>query len=138
MPMPTPTVETFRESYPVFTAELFADARVAFWLTVAGMQLDAERWQELYVHGCCLYVAHQLTLEAAAGKAIDGSGGMEAAAGPATAESKAVGSVSHSITKGGAAASGAASINAGHYNLTVYGQQYWQLVQMIGAGGLHI
>lgn len=134
----TPTVNEFRESFPVFTLELFPDARVAFWLALAGKQLDPVRWDGLFAPGVCLYVAHQLTLEATAGKQADGSGGMDAAAGPVTAESKTVGSVSHSISRGGAAAAGAANLNAGHWNLTIYGQQYWQLVQMVGAGGLHI
>ena len=27
-------------------------------------------------------------------------------------------------------------VNAGQYNNTIYGQQLWQLMQIVGAGGL--
>lgn len=128
----------FREAFPQFTAELFPDGRVRFWLTLAGKTMDKERWDDLYEEGVGLYVAHHLTLEAAAGKAKDGTGGMDAAAGPVTSQTKTVGSVSKSESRGGAAASGSANLNAGHWNDTTYGKMWWQLAQIVGAGGLHV
>jgi len=129
-------VAAFRESFPQFTADLVPDARVQFHLTVAGKLLPATRWGDLLDQGVGLYVAHQLTLELEALKAHDGTGGIGAAAGAVTSETKTVGSMSHAVTRAGASGQGSALVNAGQYNSTVYGQQLWQLMQVVGAGGM--
>lgn len=128
-------IEQFRAAFPQFTPELAPDARVRFHLAVAGKLLPAARWGELLDEGMGLYAAHQLTLELEAGKTGDGTGGIAAAAGPVTAETKTVGGMSHAVTRAGAAAQGSALTDAGQYNNTVYGQQFWQLVRIVGAGG---
>ncbi len=132
--MPSITVQEFRESFPQFTEELFSDARVQFYLTLAGKSLSAERWEELLPEGTSLFVAHYLTLEKEATKAVDGTGGIAAAAGAVISSSKTVGGVSLSESRAGSAATG--NLNAGHWNDTIYGKQYWQLVQLVGVGGL--
>lgn len=134
--MATLTVQAFREAFPQFTEELFPDGRVAFWLSLAGKQCSPKRWDDLHTEGCCLLTAHHLTLEKAATRVANGTGGMDAAAGPVVAHSKSVGGVSLSESRAGAAATG--NPEAGHWNDTIYGKQYWQLMQIIGAGGLHI
>ena len=131
-------VGAFRESFPQFTETLFPDGRVAFWLSLAGKQLPAERWGDLLPEGRALFAAHHLTLERAASLAADGTGGMDAAAGPVTAQSKTVGGISLSETRAGAAATGSADAGAGHWNGTIYGQQFWRLAMMIGVGGLQV
>lgn len=78
------SVAGFRDSFPQFTEALFPDGRVAFYLSLAGKAMSEEKWEDLYEEGVCLYAAHHLTLEAAAMKAGDGTGGMDAAAGPVT------------------------------------------------------
>ena len=88
------SVAGFRDSFPQFTEALFPDGRVAFYLSLAGKAMSEEKWEDLYEEGVCLYAAHHLTLEAAAMKAADGTGGMDAAAGPVTSQTKTVGSVS--------------------------------------------
>ncbi|MCL1939541.1 MAG: DUF4054 domain-containing protein [Desulfovibrionaceae bacterium] len=131
------SVEGFRESFPHFTEALFPDGRVRFYLKLAGKRMSAERWDDLFPEGMGLFVAHHLTLEAEVQKATDGSGGINAAAGAVVSESesKTVGGVSKSksVTRAGSASSG--DPLAGQWNLTIYGQQYWQLVQLVGAGG---
>jgi hypothetical protein len=123
-----------RAAFPAFADEaIFPDTMVEFWLTFAGQQCPAARWKELRTHGVMLLASHHLTLAAAAGKATDGTGGMDAAAGAVVSESKAVGSMSKSISRAGPGAT--ADARAGHYNDTIYGKQYWSLVQTIGAGG---
>lgn len=129
-------VAAFRESFPQFTVDLVPDTRVQFHLTVAGKLLPATRWDDLLDQGVSLYVAHQLTLELEALKTQDGTGGIDAAAGAVTSETKTVGSMSHAVTRAGASGQGSALINAGQYNSTVYGQQLWQLMQIVGAGGM--
>ena len=129
-------IAAFRASFPQFTAVLVPDARVQFHLTVAGKLLPAKRWEDLLDHGLGLYVAHHLTLELEALKVQDGTGGIDAAAGAVTSETKTVGSMSHAVTRAGASGQGSALVNAGQYNNTIYGQQLWQLMQIVGAGGL--
>jgi len=127
------TVQGFRAAFPQFTEELFADGRVGFYLRLAEKQLDRERWDDWWIDGCFLHAAHHLTLEREANKAKDGTGGIAAAAGPVIGSSKTVGGVSKSENRAGAAAT--ANLNAGHWNDTIYGKQYWQMAQIVGAGG---
>ena len=131
------TVDEFRAAFPAFTVELFPDARVEFYLALAGERLPPDRWGGLLPGGTALFVAHNLTLEKAAERAADGAGGFYAAAGPVVSESesKTVGGVSKTVSTGraGAAATGYAA--AGQWNDTVYGKQFWELAQIVGAGG---
>lgn len=128
-------VAGFREAFPTFTVELHPDVRVAFWLRMAGLRLPSERWGDMLDDGVALFVAHNLTLEALASKAKDGTGGADAAAGPVASESKTVGPVSSS--KGYAGAS-TAKEGAGNYNATIYGQQFHDLMMIVGAGGMQV
>jgi len=123
----------FRLAFPAFHAERFPDARVAFWLTVGGKRLSAERFGDLLDEALCLYAAHELTLERAAALDTSGAGGMSAAAGPAAATSKAVGSVSKSVSFSPGATQ---TLGAGRYNATIYGQQLHELMRLLGAGGM--
>lgn len=127
------TVAEFREAFPQFTKELFPDVRVDFYIKLASRRLNPERWGDLLEEGLSLLVAHNLTLEAAATKVSDGTGGMEAAAGAVISETKTVGSISKSIGRQGSNATG--NILAGEYNETVYGKQYYRLVRIVGMGG---
>ncbi len=129
-------VAGFREAFPAFTVELVPDARIAFHLRMAQKLLDATRWGDLHDDGIGLYAAHQLSIELEAAKDRSGTGAIGAAAGPVSSETKTVGGVSHSTTRAGAACQGSALLNAGQYNGTVYGQMFWQLVQIVGCGGM--
>lgn len=125
------TPQDFREAFPQFTEELFSDARVRFALTLAGKSMDKERWGDLLPEGTFLRVAHFLTLEAAATKAKDGTGGIDATGGAVVAASKTVGGVSKSESR----ATSAGNPQAGPWNDTTYGRQYYDLLLLIGAGG---
>jgi hypothetical protein len=127
------TVTEFRQSFPQFSAEFFPDARVEFYFALAGKRLPAERWGDLLHEGVALFTAHFLTLERAASLKADGTGGFDAAAGPAVGVSKTVGGVSKTENRAGSAASG--YLNAGQWNNTIYGQQFWELAQLVGVGG---
>lgn len=128
-------VAGFRTDFPAFDVETFPDVRVAFWLSIASKSLDAGRWGDLLDQGLCLYVAHNLTLERAAQVDTKGTGGMSAAAGPLVSESKAVGGVSKSEGRSQATTAWA---NAGPWNATIYGQQLYNLMRMVGAGGVQL
>jgi len=128
-------VAGFREAFPAFTAELHPYARVAFHLRVAGKRLSPDRWDDLLDEGTGLFVAHYLTLEAKATQAKDGTGGMDAAAGTVASESKTVGSISKSKAYTNAAT---AKPGDGHWNATIYGQQFRELVNLVGMGGVQL
>jgi hypothetical protein len=128
-------VAGFREAYPSFSEDLHPDVRVAFWLRMAALRLPSERWGELLDDGTALFVAHHRTLEAKTEQSTDGTGGIEAAAGTVSSESKTVGSVSKSKSYTNAAS---LDPNAGAWNGTIYGQQFFDLMQMVGAGGMQI
>jgi hypothetical protein len=59
---------------------------------------------------------------------------LDAAGGGIISESKTVGGVSKSTGRAGAAATG--DVNAGQYNDTSYGKQFWSLAMSVGAGGM--
>ncbi len=129
------TPAEFRAICPEFADPAkFPDAQVQFWLTAAENQCDPSRWGNQLDMGIMFLTAHRLTLAAAAAQKTDGTGGMDAAAGAVISESKSVGGVSKSIGRAGAASTG--DPNAGQYNDTSYGKQYWDMVRTIGAGGL--
>jgi hypothetical protein len=127
------TVAEFRAAFPQFTEELFPDARVSFYLILARKRLSPERWDDLLEEGTGLFTAHYLTLERAASAGADGTGGIDAAAGPVISITKTVGGVSKSETRAGAAATG--YISAGQWNDTIYGKQFYELALLVGAGG---
>jgi len=130
------TPEEFRMALPQFSAELYPDTRVQFWLALAAKALPAERWGDLLPEGTVLYAAHHLTLERAASLDAQGTGGMDVAAGPVTAVTKTVGSVSKSESRAGTAAAGI--IGSGQWAQTIWGQQFYQLVLLVGAGGAQV
>lgn len=129
------TPAAFRAVMTAFAdPEKFPDPQVQFWLDQSELQLPVARWGEMRDMGLMFLTAHRLTMAAAAAKAADGTGGMDAAQGGVVSESKGVGSINTSIGRAGAAVTG--DVDAGQYNATSYGQQYWALARSIGAGGL--
>lgn len=128
-------IEAFRQAFPHFTEQNAPAARLRFFLALAKKQLPPERWGDLLDDGIALLTAHNLSLEAEIVKDKTGAGAIAAAAGPVTSESKTVGSMSKSVSRSGAAAQGTSLVGAGNYNATIYGQQFWQLAQIVGAGG---
>ena len=128
-------VAGFRQAFPSFTEALHPDARVAFHLRVAGLRLPPDRWGDFLEDGTGLYVAHHLTLEAKAAQAKDGTGGIDAAAGALASESVSVGSVSKSKSYASAAP---VNPDAAHWNATIYGQQFRDLVSVVGMGGVQL
>lgn len=114
----------FRTDFPEFadTAK-YPDSMVNFWLNLAGVMLNAARWADLLDFGTELFVAHQLVLASRNLKTAGGS--------VAPVSSKSVDKVTVSYDT-----SAVKLDNAGHWAATNYGQQFWQLAMMAGAGGV--
>lgn len=121
---------TFRANFPEFeSCYTYPDAQVNFWLSVAVKSVNADRWYDLYDQGLQLFVAHHLAV--ASGNTMTASAGGIPGAVKGAQTSKSVDKVAVSYD-----ASKAQYDDAGFWNLTSYGLQYWNLVQMVGAGGL--
>lgn len=119
----------FRSMFPEFADEQkYPDIMLDTWSAVAVTQLNENRWGDLYNQGIRLYTAHNIVLSrknlvaAEKGKDPGGQSGI--------LSSKSVGDVSgsydtHAVT----------FENAGNFNLTTYGRDFWQLAQIVGMGG---
>lgn len=125
----------FREAFPAFSGSLFPSAQVEFWLAVASIRLSAARWGDLLDQGIGLFVAHNLTLERMVELDSQGTGGSTATQGPAVSDSKTVGPVSKSKSYSPATV---ADASAGAWNQTVYGQRFYELMRLVGVGGLQV
>lgn len=120
---------SFRADFPEFAAS--PDPRVNFWLVIASKMLNVDRWGDLIDHGQELFVAHHLALDSenAAAAALGGAVGQNT--GPLSSQS--VDKVSEAFD------TGASSIaDAGHWNLTTYGTQFYALWRMMGVGGIQL
>jgi hypothetical protein len=127
----TVTVTSFREALPAFASlSDFPDPLVTFWLNIANLRHNAERWGDLLDFGVQLFTAHNLSLDLNARKA--------AASGQGAGQ--VVGALS-SISAKGVSWTRDTGISAnpgdGHWNLTIYGQQWIEMAKMMGAGGLY-
>jgi Protein of unknown function (DUF4054) len=128
----TVTAELFRRDFIEFAdGERYPDPVIMFWIGAASQLVNADRWGSLLNTGIELLVAHQITLER---KALD-----EAARGgipgmtPGIINNKSVDKVSIGYdTQPGM------ELDAGHWNLTIYGTRYIRLVRMMGIGPLQI
>jgi hypothetical protein len=129
-----PTVAQFRIDYPEFAdPSKYPDSLIGTWLAVATSQVaNADRWgaallttaQELV---CAHYVVIAMRDRAAATNgSIPGQ-----VAGLQTAKSVGDVSVSYDYTS-------LLLTDAGFWNQTTYGQRYFSLARMIGAGGMQL
>lgn len=123
---------TFRQTMPVFADEsVFPSFQFNFYLKLGKKLLPECRWDDLLDEGLTFFIAHYLTLYARdmAFVNIGGIGGK--VVGNET--SKAVDGVSKSMD-----VSGVMNTDAGHWNQTTYGIQFYQLMMMVGAGGIQL
>lgn len=125
-------IATFREAFPEFTSEVaYPDAQITFWSGVAEKMVVEDIWGDMYDNAVMLYVAHEITLarQNAAAGSVGGTPGSSG--GPPS--SKTVGSVSVAYD-----AANTAEKNAGWWNLTTYGKQFYRLMMIFGAGCIQL
>jgi hypothetical protein len=109
-------IAQFRLAFPEFAdTARYPTAQITFQATLVGLQFQKGPFtDDVYSTMQSLYVAHLLALNPGAGGAV---------------ASKTVGSVSISYDTASSAYQ-----NAGFFNQTNYGKQYWNLLMMFGAG----
>lgn len=125
-----PTVSKFREDFPQFAdTTRYPEAQVQFRLNLADVLLSEKTTgKELFPYFVELFVAHYLALFAADSRAAAAGGAGGSASG--VQSSKSVDKVSVSYDT-----SATLNPNAGFWNNTRYGAEFWQLITMFGAGG---
>lgn len=123
---------TFRQNMPMFAdADQFPSAQFNFYLKLGVKLLPESRWDDLLGDGLTFYVAHYLTLYARDMAFVDVGGIGGKVVGNET--SKSVDGVSKSMD-----VSSVLIAEAGHWNQTTYGIQFYQLMLMVGAGGIQL
>jgi hypothetical protein len=124
------TEAEFRLEYAPFAdVGTYSSARVQRWLERADRQITARVWDDdTRQWAIGLWTAHNIVLEQAALQQAENGGLPVGTSGRVTSQS--VGGVSVSMNLGSIDVAG-----AGSYNATSYGQQFYQLLQMAGAGG---
>jgi hypothetical protein len=124
-PLPFPLdVATFRKTFTVY-ATVPDDPTVQVWLD-AGYYMVNDMWGPMQGLGQGLWAAHEMAKMAmaaagAAGGNLSGLGGITA--------SKSVGPVSVSYDNNLGSTPG-----SGHYDMTMYGRQYYAMMKMFGMG----
>lgn len=125
-----PTITDFRRDFPQFSdATNFPDPQIEFRLNLADVLLSEKvTGKKLFPYFVELFVAHYMVLWLADRRAslVGGAGGST----NGVQASKSVDKVSVSYDTG-------ATLNpeAGFWNNTRYGAEFWQMITMFGAGG---
>lgn len=123
---------TFRQTMPAFASvDDYPSAQFNFYLKLGVKLLPESRWDDLLDDGLTFFVAHYLVLYARDMSFVDIGGIGGKVVGNETA--KSIDGVSKSMD-----VSGVLMTDAGHWNQTIFGIQFYQLMQMIGAGGIQL
>lgn len=125
-------IELFRTNFPEFAdAVKYPTPMLTFWAGLAERQVPSCIWKDCWIQGVSLYLAHVITIEAQNQRAA-ASGGVPGTSG-GIANSKTVGSVTV-----GYDTISSAEADAGWWNLTNYGKQFYRLVRIFGAGCIQL
>ena len=126
------TVASFKTDFCEFSdITLYRDEDIAFWLKYANLLLNPNRWGNLLDLGLALFVAHNLVLERQAKLASANGAPPGLATGIISAKSVDSVSISYDTNS-------AMEKDAGQWNLTTYGQRYYRLMRMFGAGPIQV
>jgi len=128
----TVSAATFRQSFLEFAdLERYPNGLIDYWISVAVLSVNAQRFGRLTDHGVSLFTAHEVSLARRAQDEADNGGVPGEAIGPVN--NKSVDKVSIGFD------TAAASLDqAGHWALTQYGQKFLKLSRQCGAGPLMI
>jgi len=131
VPVPL-TIARFRQDFTEFAnTAVYPDNAVTFWLSVATLMLNPDRWARLLGVGIELFAAHNLVLEAQALATVNVGGIPGITKGPVTSEAAGAVSVSYDVQAG-------INKDAAHWNLTTYGTRLYKLMMIFGAGPVHL
>ena len=124
-----PTVTEFRADFPQFQDETkFPTPVIEFRLGLADLILSETKHDTLFKYMVGLFVAHHLSLWWQDQREIIAGGAGGASKGVVSSKSVHDVSVSYDTSM-------TMNPDAGFWNLTRYGQEYWQCFQLFGMGG---
>jgi len=127
-----PTVSDFRRDFPQFSdATKYPDAVIEFRLNLADMLIDGSVMGSMFPYLAELFVAHYMVLNAAdtASSLLGGAGGATSG----VVASKSVDKVSVSYDN-----SSTLNADAGFWNFSRYGAEFWQMLMLFGYGGIQL
>jgi hypothetical protein len=125
-------IDLFRRSFPEFQdTTKYPNEMVTFWATIAEAQVRKCAWGAMWSQGVQLYIAHECVMAAQNVKAakVGGAPGQQGG----IANSKTVGSVSVAYDS-----QANSEKDAGWWNKTTYGQQFFRLRGIAGAGVIQL
>lgn len=127
-----PAVSDFRRDFPQFSDDTkYPDAVIEFRLNLADMLIDGSAMGNMFPYLAELFVAHYMVLNAA-DTAAGAMGGASGATSGVVA-SKSVDKVSVSYDN-----SATLNADAGFWNFSRYGAEFWQLLMLFGYGGIQL
>lgn len=127
-----PTVSDFRRDFPQFSdTTKYPEAVINFRLNLADTLIDGSAMGKMFPYLAELFVAHYMVLYASdtAAGALGGSGGSTSG----VVASKSVDKVSVSYDN-----SSTLNADAGFWNFSRYGAEFWQVLQFFGYGGIQL
>ncbi|MBP2155752.1 DUF4054 domain-containing protein [Erwinia rhapontici] len=127
-----PTVSDFRRDFPQFADETkFPDPVIQFRLNLADTLIDGSAMGDMFPYLAELFVAHYMVLYAAdkASGAVGGAGGATSG----VVASKSVDKVSVSYDN-----SSTLNADAGFWNFSRYGAEFYQMLMLFGCGGIQL
>lgn len=125
-------IANFRVVFPEFSdTTAYPASQITFWSTIAEAQVVEDNWGDIYAQAVMLYTAHEIVIarQNAAAGTIGGTPGVSGG----IANSKTVGSVTVSYD-----ANTQTEKDAGWWNRTTYGQQFFRLMKLYGAGCIQL
>lgn len=126
------TIATFRSAFTEFQdTSKYPDAMIDVWSALAIEQVNPCRWKSQTDLGVMLYTAHECVLASQNAATANNGGAPGAQSGPAN--SKTVGTVTVAYDT-----QQTAEKNAGYWNLTTYGKQFFNLTRKFGAGSVQL
>jgi hypothetical protein len=129
-------IAQFRLDFPEFAdMSCFPNSMIALWSGIGEQLVDQNKWGDLWLRGVQLFTAHNIVIANNNVKAADR--GAQTGTGTAgVISSKSVGDVS--ISYDNSASTSSMNPEDGHWNTTMYGRQYVQLVRLIGMGCIQL
>jgi hypothetical protein len=125
-------IPKFRTQFPEFADSVkYPTQMIEFWAGLAEAQVRQSVWKTQWTMGVSLYTAHEITIAAQA--ALTGKLGGTPGTFGGIANTKTVGSVTV-----GYDSQSTSEKDAGWYNKTTYGQQFYRLARLFGAGGIQL
>lgn len=128
-----PTPDFFRQTFPQFSnATTYPDIPIQMRLNLVDAMMSESRFgTDVFPYVACLFVAHYLALSVADNRsaATGGAGGVNT--GIMTA--KSVDKVSASYDT-----SNTLNPDAGFWNNTRYGSEFWEYLMIFGAGAIQL